>query len=85
MDVTDRAAFRLTRPGVVKLDKTGALIPVKDGSVEVVAQVGALIAKSPVTVKDAAKRAPVSLVNDIEPALTFIGCNQAACHGHPER
>lgn len=81
VDVTERAAFRLTRPGVAKLDKAGALTPVKDGGTEIVAQIGALVAKSPVMVKDAAKRAPVSLVNDIEPALTWIGCNQAACHG----
>lgn len=38
-------------------------------------------AAPPPAAKTAHKRPPVSLVNDVEPVLTKIGCNQGICHG----
>lgn len=81
-DVTPQAKLRLTASGVAALDAAiPRLISLKEGKAEVVAQVGALTAKAPVTVADTVKAARVSFQNDLIPVFTRIGCNNGACHG----
>src|SRR5262249_5823326 len=81
VDVTDQARFRLIRPGIARLDPNRVLLPLENGSTEVIAQVGTLTAHTPVMVVNAHKLSPGSLANDIEPVFTKIGCNQGSCHG----
>jgi hypothetical protein len=81
VDVTDQATFTPSTSGTMRIDADGTLHPVKDGSAVLKVGYGGRSARAVVTVKEAQAHVPVSFDNEIEPALTRLGCNQGSCHG----
>jgi hypothetical protein len=63
--------------------KGGLLVPIKNGTTNLVVKAGGQTAKVPVVVKDFDKPAPVSFRHEFIAALNVGGCNAGACHGTP--
>lgn len=82
-DLTPQARLTPARPGLVEV-RGSQLRAQRDGEAMVtVAVPGAPAARLPVSVTETARPAPVSLRDDVIPALTKLGCNAGACHGTP--
>src|ERR1051326_5658211 len=64
----------------IEIDKAGYIQPRKPGHTDVIVSLGALKAKLPVTVKDAAVP-EIHFVRDVQPVLSKLGCNAGTCHG----
>lgn len=80
-DVTDACGLRVADPKIAALDGL-TLKPVADaGATEVVATLGSMTVKAPVSVKDGTKDRAVSFRLDCMPVFMRGGCNQGGCHG----
>ena len=67
---------------------TGRVLPLANGTTEVVAKFGDKTVTVPVTVKHADENLPINFANQIVPIFTKLGCNCGGCHGKaggPER
>jgi len=81
-DVTRSVRWTSRPEGVVRIDPTGRVFPVSDGSAVLVAQrPDGASAEFPVRVTDAAVPAPIHFANQIVPIFTKTGCNGGGCHG----
>lgn len=80
-DLTGEASFRSEGELTARVDASGVVRPVADGTVEIEVRVGSASARVPVEVTGAAATRRVSFRNEIIPVLTKLGCNQGACHG----
>src|SRR5438093_13076975 len=78
-DVTDDAVLKSESPDI-EIDKTGYIRPKAQGKAEVTVSIGALKAKVPVIIKDAAVP-EIHFVRDVQPVLSKLGCNAGTCHG----
>ncbi|MGE3818426.1 MAG: DUF1553 domain-containing protein [Isosphaeraceae bacterium] len=81
-DLTDRARLETSCDLVARVATDSAtVLPVADGSAEVVARIDGIEARVPVDVARADATRTVSFRNEVTPVLTKLGCNQGACHG----
>jgi len=80
-DLTADATFRVVNLRVVKIEESGLLVPVANGTTEVVAAVGGKAIRIPVTVEGADQPQPINFTNEIVPIFSKLGCNTGACHG----
>src|SRR5207247_1814015 len=76
------AKWAAGKAGIVVVDgEATALRPAREGETTLTAAVEGKTAQVPVRVSGMTAPRPVSFVNDVMPAVTRAGCNQAACHG----
>lgn len=80
IDVTPFARFRLANPALGRIEQA-RLVPVADGTTELVAEYAGREVKVPVEVKSAAQDRPVSFRLDVMPVFMRGGCNTGGCHG----
>lgn len=80
-DVTAAATFASRDGKIATVAADGECQARGDGQTEVAISYAGQSAAIPVTVKDVQPAKPVSFLNDVEPVLTRVGCNQGACHG----
>jgi len=59
----------------------GAIVPIADGETTAIFTLDGDETRVPVTVTNAAERAPASFQNDVLPVLMRAGCNSGGCHG----
>jgi hypothetical protein len=81
-DLTLAAELASTSPQIVKVEN-GVILPVANGTAQVVAKISGKEAKTDVTVQGLEQPAPVSFKNGTLAALSKAGCNMGACHGSP--
>ncbi len=74
-------SFVTSRPEVVRVEPDGTLVPTGDGVAVVTVSRGTWTRAVPVVVTGLATAEPPSFVDEVEPILTRLGCNQGACHG----
>ena len=81
-DLTHSVKYSTTPAGLMHVDRTGLLTPLKDGrgQVTVVGPRG-LRASLPVRVEGIAHPRPINFANQIVPIFTKLGCNGGGCHG----
>ncbi len=79
-DLSGQATFAAPSAAIA-IDPAGSFHGKADGQFTVKVAAAGLTADLPVTVKDAAKVAPVSFVRDVMPVLAKVGCNAGTCHG----
>jgi Protein of unknown function (DUF1549)/Protein of unknown function (DUF1553) len=60
---------------------TGRVIPLANGSTEVVAKFGDKSVTVPLAVKHADENLPINFPNQVVPVFTKLGCNSGGCHG----
>lgn len=82
IDLTRKADYRTEPEGIVDVDPTtGVVLPLRNGGVRVVAEVGDLSATTNIEVKQLHNPPPLNFRNDVTPILTKFGCNSGGCHG----
>ena len=81
-DLTRTATYQSLPEGIVEIDSTGYLRPLKNGTATISATVeGNSSQKRQVTVTGHDSVVPVGFVNEIVPLFTRHGCNGGSCHG----
>ena len=83
-DITGKARFTSSDPGVVRVEAGGVLKPVGDGTAEVVVHWKEHQVSVPVSVQGTQAPTPVDFATEVIGALSRGGCNQGACHGSPQ-
>ncbi|MCU0703411.1 MAG: DUF1553 domain-containing protein [Fimbriiglobus sp.] len=81
VDVTGDAKYTVADARVVRVDDTGRVYPLANGSTEITIGYAGKVAKVPVSVSGMETPQPISFTNEIEPVLTKLGCNSGGCHG----
>jgi hypothetical protein len=81
-DLTRQARYASSPAGIVAIDASGVVTPLKDGKAEITAEViGAAPARLGVTVERFADPPRVGFANEVVPVFTKLGCNSGGCHG----
>lgn len=81
-DVTRQVAYEASPADVVRIGKTGLLIPLRNGAATVTARTPeGLSASLQVIVEKFDEAAPMNFPNQIVPIFTKAGCNGGGCHG----
>ncbi|MGZ8919609.1 MAG: DUF1553 domain-containing protein [Limisphaerales bacterium] len=82
IDVTHEATWSAEPAGIVRIDASGRVTPVADGTAVVSAQAkNGSTAKLRVTVINAGQSMPIHFANQVVPIFTKYGCNAGGCHG----
>src|SRR5262245_4193209 len=79
-DLTHDARYEAD-PKVVRVSSTGRIIPVGNGSTDIVARYGDKTIKIAVTCSSCDENLPINFGNQIVPIFTKLGCNGGGCHG----
>ncbi|MEO1998884.1 MAG: DUF1549 domain-containing protein, partial [Planctomycetaceae bacterium] len=82
-DVTRDAEYILEPTGVVRVDATGFVAPIANGTTLITVRTQDASTTISATVTGMESPRPISFPNDIVPQLTRAGCNSGACHGTP--
>jgi len=81
-DLTRAVSYDAQPPGIVQIDATGLVTPLKEGQATIAANTkGAVAAKVQVTVAHLLVEPPINFANQIVPMFTKFGCNAGGCHG----
>ncbi len=81
-DVTSGATFTAAPANLARVDSTGLITPLADGTVTITAQTkDGLKATLSVVVEKATVALPINFANQIVPIFTKAGCNAGGCHG----
>jgi hypothetical protein len=81
IDLTGDARYTVADAKVVRVDDTGRVFPLANGSTEVGIEHSGKTARVPVSVSGMESPQPISFPNEVEPILTKLGCNSGGCHG----
>src|SRR5439155_5615462 len=84
MDLTRDAEFRSEDSTVARVDSSGWLLPVADGSTSVTVSTRQMEARVAVTVQGSRVPRRFNFENQIVPVLSKLGCNSGGCHGKAE-
>ncbi len=81
-DLTEQVKFSTQPEGIVAIDETGLVTPIKDGDATVTAKTEKGVAgQLAVHVEGVARQIPINFKNQIVPIFTKLGCNSGGCHG----
>ena len=80
-DFTRTATYSASPAGIVAIDATGFVTPLKEGTATITAMANNLTATTQVTVSHLVEDLPVSFTNQVVPIFTKFGCNAGGCHG----
>ena len=81
-DLTHSVTFTTQPEGVVAVDETGLVTPLKDGQATVTAKTeNGPAGQLALTVTGVANQHPINFKNQITPIFTKLGCNSGGCHG----
>lgn len=81
-DFTRKIVYTVTPANVVRIDRIGTVIPLKNGTATITAKgPNGLTATLPVTVEQFDEIKPINFPNQIVPIFTKTGCNAGGCHG----
>ncbi len=80
-DQTRQVQYSVEPAGVVQIDSTGHMTPLKDGKAIIKAIGSGVSAELPVEVIGLSNDIPVNFPNQITPIFTKLNCNSGGCHG----
>lgn len=81
-DFTRRVTYKVSPANVAKVDATGLLVPLKNGSAVITAKTAEGVStKMEVAVERFEEDKPIHFGNQIVPIFTKNGCNGGGCHG----
>ena len=81
VDWTGAAAYKTAPEGIVTVDATGLVTPLKEGTATVTASAGAATATVPISVQHFNDPPLINFPNQVTPIFTKLGCNSGGCHG----
>lgn len=80
-DLTREVKFTTNPAGIVQVDSTGLVTPLKEGQATIAAASGNVTASIKVNVTNLVNDIPVHFTNQVVPIFTKFGCNSGGCHG----
>jgi hypothetical protein len=81
-DLTGAVRYQASPAGVVHVDESGLVTPLKESEATVEARTPeGLTAKMTVTVRHLEDDLPINFANEVVPLFTKFGCNAGGCHG----
>lgn len=80
-DMTGVAKYEVTGKDVIRVETGGRVIPIANGTAEIIASFQGQSVKIPVTVSHMDSPKPINFTNQVSPILTKLGCNAGGCHG----
>ncbi|MFO0904161.1 MAG: DUF1553 domain-containing protein [Pirellulales bacterium] len=81
-DLTSKVQYKTEPEGIVAVDQTGYVTPLKEGAAKVLVQAdGGIQNAVAVTVKNIETDVPVNFPNQVVPVFTKYACNGGGCHG----
>ena len=80
-DHTRKVQYTVEPAGVVNVDATGLITPIKDGDVTLKVAGGGLNVATPIHVEGVENQIAINFKNQIVPIFTKLGCNSGGCHG----
>jgi hypothetical protein len=83
-DLTGDAEFRSDDPSVARVDPSGWLVPVADGSTGISISIRGAQTRVAVKVQGSGLPRRFNFGNQIVPVLSKLGCNSGGCHGKAE-
>ncbi|MFN7318879.1 MAG: DUF1549 domain-containing protein, partial [bacterium] len=83
-DVTHLAQYRISDPDIARVDSSGQLRPLRDGTTQLTISQHDKSVTLDITIKAYANPQPISFRHQIIPILSKAGCNAGGCHGKAE-
>lgn len=83
-DVTLRARFETSPPGLASIDSDGLVQPLREGAGQIVARLDDRTVAIPLHISGLASPPPVSFALEVQPILAKGRCNSGGCHGKAE-
>ncbi len=80
-DHTRKVQYSAEPAGIVNVDATGLVTPIKDGDATLKVTGNGLNVSTPVHVEGVENQVPINFKNQIVPIFTKLGCNSGGCHG----
>lgn len=80
-DATRDVKYRSGASQVVTVDDAGYVVPVGNGTTELLLEVSGQAVKVPVEVTGLDKLRPVDFATEVVPLMSRFGCNAGGCHG----
>ncbi len=80
-DLTREVQYSSSPEGIVSVDKTGLVTPLKDGEAKIIVSHGKVRGEVSIAVTGYAHPLPINFKNQIVPIFTKLGCNSGGCHG----
>ena len=80
-DLSGDVQYSVVDAKTARVLPSGRVIPLANGSSQVIAKFGDKAVNIPVTVKHADENLPINFPNQVVPVFTKLGCNSGGCHG----
>ncbi|HVL15645.1 MAG TPA: DUF1549 domain-containing protein [Gemmata sp.] len=81
IDLTAEVAYSVSDPAVVRVDPTGRVYPLANGTAEITATHQGRSVKIPVAAEKMDAPLPINFANHVVPIFTKLGCSAGGCHG----
>ncbi len=80
-DLTTDVKYTVVNSQIASVNSAGRIIPLTNGTTEVIATYGDKVVKVPVTSINCDVNLPINFANQVVPIFTKLGCNSGGCHG----
>jgi hypothetical protein len=80
-DLSGDVEYSIADGKTARVLQSGRVLPLANGSTQLVAKFGDKSVTIPVSVKHADENLPINFPNQIVPIFTKLGCNSGGCHG----
>ena len=82
IDLSRDVSYKVSPTGIVKVDETGYVASLKEGTAKITASgPDKLSASVTIKVTDIQRDVPINFANEVVPVFTKFGCNSGGCHG----
>jgi hypothetical protein len=81
IDLTGAAAYTVSDPKVARVDPTGRVTPLANGTAEITVSVEGRSVKVPLAAEKMDAPQPLNFPNQVNPIFTKLSCSSGGCHG----
>ncbi len=81
IDLTGVATYSVSDATVARVEPTGRVFPLANGTAEITATVEGKTVKVPLTAEQMDAPLPLNFTNHVVPIFTKLGCSSGGCHG----
>lgn len=81
VDLTGAATYSVSDPKVARVEPTGRVFPLANGTAEVTATIEGKTVKVPLTAEKMDAPLPLNFANQVNPIFTKLSCSSGGCHG----
>ncbi|HEV3438199.1 MAG TPA: S-layer protein, partial [Gemmata sp.] len=81
IDLTPTASYNVSDPKVIRVEPSGRVFPITNGTAEITATVNGMTVKVSVTSEKMDTPLPINFANHVVPVFTKLGCSSGGCHG----